>query len=122
MAKKILVIEDDKFLQKIIDAKLSKEGYDVLISIDGEEGMKSIKENRPDLILLDIILPGINGFEVLARIKSDPSTSEIPVIILSNLGEKVDIDKALKMGAADYLVKAHFDPQEIIVKMEAVLK
>jgi DNA-binding response OmpR family regulator len=122
MAKKILVIEDDKFLQKIIDAKLSKEGYDFLISIDGEEGMKSIKENRPDLILLDIILPGINGFEVLARIKSDPSTSEIPVIILSNLGEKVDIDKALKMGAADYLVKAHFDPQEIIVKMEAVLK
>ena len=122
MAKKILVIEDDKFLRELISQKLIKEGYDVVEAIDGERGVKTTKEEKPDLILLDLILPGIDGFEVLARIKSDSSVADKPVIILSNLGQKDDIEKGLKMGAVDYLIKAHFTPGEIIEKIRVILK
>ncbi len=122
MAKKISVIEDDKFLRELIVQKLSNEGYDIIEAVDGEKGVESVKKEKPDLILLDLILPGIDGFEVLARIKSDPALSEIPVIILSNLGQKEDIERALKMGAVDYLIKAHFTPEEIINKINAIFK
>ena len=121
MAKKILVIEDDKFLRKIITRKLLKEGYEVFEAIDGEEGMKGLQENKPDLVLLDLVLPEIDGFEVLAKMKIIPAISKIPVIVLSNLGEKKDIEKALKMGAKDYLIKAHFTPEEIIERVENTL-
>ncbi len=121
MAKKITVVEDDKFLRELITQKLSKEGYDISEAVDGEKGIETIKDEKPDLILLDLILPGIDGFEVLARIKSDPGISEIPVIILSNLGQKDDIERGLKMGAKDYLIKAHFTPEEIIKKINTVL-
>lgn len=119
MAKKILIIEDDKFLRRLIGQKLINEGYDILEAVDGEEGLKKVKEARPDLVLLDLILPGIDGFEVLAKLKSDPVTSVIPVIILSNLDQK---EKGLKMGAIDYLIKAHFTPGEIIEKIKTILK
>jgi len=122
MAKKILVVEDDKFLRELIAQKIMKEGYDVIEAVDGEKGAESIRKEKPDLVLLDLILPGIDGFEVLAKMKSDPSTSEIPVIILSNLGQKDDIEKGLEMGANDYMIKAHFTPAEIIEKVRAVLK
>ena len=119
---KILVIEDDKFLRELISQKLLKEGYDIAEAMDGEKGIEEIKKDAPGLILLDLILPGIDGFEVLARIKADPEMSKIPVIILSNLGQKDDIEKGLKMGAADYLIKAHFTPAEIIEKIRSVVK
>lgn len=122
MAKKILIVEDDKFLRELIAQKLIKEGYDIAEAVDGEKGIKSVKEEKPDLILLDLILPGIDGFEVLAEIKEDPVLSQIPVIILSNLGQKDDIERGLKIGAVDYLIKAHFTPGEIIEKIKAVLK
>ncbi len=83
---------------------------------------KKIKSEKPDLILLDLILPGIYGFEVLSRMKGDPVLSRIPVIILSNLGQKEDVEKGLKLGAIDYLIKAHFTPGEIIEKIRANLK
>ena len=83
--KKVLVIEDDKFLRELISQKLLKEGYDIAEAVDGEKGIEAVKKEKPALILLDLILPGIDGFEVLARIKADPGTSEIPIIILSNL-------------------------------------
>ncbi len=121
MPKNILIIEDDKFLRELIVRKVVKEGFDVSEAIDGEEGLKKIKEEKPDMILLDIILPGIDGFEVLSRIKEDPALSYIPVIILSNLGQKEDIEKALKLGAIDYLIKAHFTPGEIIEKIKSNL-
>jgi len=120
--KKILVIEDDKFLRDLICQKLAREGYDVLEAVDGEKGVEDVKKEKPNLILLDLILPGIDGFEVLSRIKNDPLLSQIPVIILSNLGQKDDIEKGLKMGAVDYLIKAHFTPVEIIDKIRATLK
>jgi len=122
MPKKILIIEDDKFLRELIAQKLSKENFAVSEAIDGEEGIKRIKEEKPDLILLDLILPGIDGFEVLSRMKEEPVLSSIPVIILSNLGQKEDVERGLKLGAVDYLIKAHFTPGEIIEKVKANLK
>lgn len=122
MPQKILIIEDDKFLRELIAKKLMKEGYDTVEAVDGEEGIKKIKEEKPDLILLDLILPGIDGFEVLSRAKEDPALSKIPVIILSNLGQREDIDKGLGLGAIDYLIKAHFTPGEIVEKIRSVLK
>jgi DNA-binding response OmpR family regulator len=119
---KVLVIEDDKFLRELISQKLLKEGYDVAEAMDGEKGIEAVKQESPDLILLDLILPGMDGFDVLARIKSAPESSDIPVIVLSNLGQKDDIEKGLKMGAVDYLIKAHFTPGEIIEKIRAVVK
>ena len=122
MVKKILIIEDDKFLRELIAQKLVKEGYDIAEAVDGEKGIKAVGEEKPDLVLLDLVLPGIDGFEVLARIKGDSEIAQTPVIILSNLGQKDDIEKGLKMGAVDYLIKAHFTPAEIIEKIRIVLK
>ena len=122
MSKKILIIEDDKFLRELIVKKLVKEGYEISEAVDGEEGIKKFKEEKPDLVLLDLILPGIDGFEVLSRTKEDPALSQIPVIILSNLGQKEDVERGLGLGAIDYLIKAHFTPGEIIEKIRAILK
>lgn len=122
MAKKILIVEDDKFLRELISRKLQREGYNISEAIDGEEGERKIKEEKPDLVLLDLILPGMDGFEVLSRIKQDPEVASIPIIILSNLGQKEEIEKGLKLGAVDYLVKAHFTPTEIIEKIKNILK
>lgn len=120
--QKVLIIEDDKFLRELISQKLMKENYETSEAIDGEEGIKKIKEEKPHLVLLDLILPGIDGFEVLSRMRDDPVVSSIPVIILSNLGQKEDVEKGLKLGAADYLIKAHFTPGEIIEKIKNILK
>ena len=120
--KTILIIEDDKFLRHLMSQKLLKEGFDISEASDGEQGLRKIKEEKPGLILLDLILPGIDGFAVLAEIKEDPILAEIPVIILSNLGQKEDIEKGLKLGAIDYLIKAHFTPGEIIEKIKKALK
>lgn len=120
--QKILIIEDDKFLRELIAQKLTKEGYEIFEAIDGEEGVKKVKTEKPDLILLDLILPGIDGFGVLAQIKKDLILAQIPVIILSNLGQKEDIEKGINLGAVDYLIKAHFTPNEIIDKIKTVLK
>ncbi len=117
----ILIVEDDKFLRELISQKLVKDGYDISLAVDGEEGIKKIKEEKPDLVLLDLILPGIDGFEVLTQAKKDVTTAKIPVIILSNLGQKEDIERGLKLGAVDYMVKAHFTPGEIIEKIKKVL-
>ncbi|MCK4782049.1 response regulator [Candidatus Parcubacteria bacterium] len=120
--KKILIIEDDKFLRELIVRKLLGQGFEIAQAIDGEEGVKKAEEEKPDLVLLDLILPGIDGFEVLQQIKSKSSLIKVPVIILSNLGQEEDIEKGFKLGAVDYLIKAHFTPGEIIEKIEKYLK
>jgi len=119
---KILIVEDDKFLRELIKRKVTSEGFEAIDAVDGEKGLQSARSYKPDLILLDLMLPGIDGFEVLKKIKQDESISSTPVIILSNLGQRDDIEKGLKIGAADYLVKAHFTPNEIIEKIREVLK
>jgi len=122
MAKKILIVEDDSFLRELITKKIANEGFEVVEAVDGEEGVKKSKEEKNiDLILLDLILPGIDGFEVLTRIKADAATNAIPVIILSNLGQREDIEKGLKLGAKDFLIKAHFTPGEIISKVKEIV-
>ena len=119
---KILIVEDDKFLRELMVRKLNTEqGFEVISAIDGESGLKTMKEQKPDLVLLDLILPGIGGFDVLSRMKDDISMPSIPVIILSNLGQQDDVDKGLKLGAVDYMVKAHFTPNEIIEKVRQIL-
>ena len=117
----ILVVEDDKFLRDLIVQKLKKEGFAVDDAIDGEEGLRHIKEAKPALVLLDLILPGIDGFEVLKRMKEFPDTAKIPVIILSNLGQREDVDRGLKLGAVDFLIKAHFTPGEIVARVKSIL-
>jgi len=121
-SKKILIVEDDKFLRELIVRKLLGEGYNVVEAVDGEEAIIKIKENKPDLILLDLILPGADGFEVLSKTKADPLVASIPVIVLSNLGQKEDVERGLKLGAVDYLIKAHFTPGEIVEKIKIILK
>ena len=119
--EKILVIEDDKFLRELIVQKLVKEGYEISEAVDGEKGVESVRKEKPDLVLLDLILPGIDGFEVLSRIKSDPLLAQIPVIVLSNLVQKEDIERGLKIVATDYVITAHFTPNEIIDKIKRIL-
>lgn len=118
---KILIIEDDKFLRELITRKLQSENFEIVSAMDGESGLELVVKEKPDIVLLDLILPGIDGFGVLAKIKKDEATSDIPVIILSNLGQKDDIEKGMGLGAVDYLVKAHFTPNEIVEKINQVL-
>jgi DNA-binding response OmpR family regulator len=120
--KKVLIVEDDKFLRELISKKLLDENYQVIEAKDGEEGLKKISGEKPDVVLLDLILPGIDGFEVLAKAKEDPLIAEIPIIILSNLGQRNDVEKGLGLGAVDFLIKAHFTPKEIINKIKAAIK
>lgn len=123
MKKSILIIEDDDFFRELIRKKLLSEGFSVLEAIDGEKGLTEIKEKKPDLVLLDLLLPNIDGFEVLLKLKSDPEIKNIstPIIILSNLGQREDIDRALQLGAADYLIKSQFDINQVIQKIHSVL-
>jgi len=120
--RKVLIVEDDKFLRELIGRKLVGEGYDICEATDGEEGVKAVKAEKPDLVLLDLILLGIDGFEALSRLKKDPETAGVPVIVLSNLGQKEDIERGLKLGAADYLIKAHFTPGEIVDKIATIFQ
>ncbi len=121
---KVLIVEDDSFLREICVKKLIKEGFNVQEAVDGEQALKMINEIIPDIILLDIILPALDGFQVLSAIRSDknPKISKIPIIVLSNLGQDEDIDKAMKMGANNYLIKAHFTTDEIVKNIKKVLE
>ena len=118
MAKKILIMEDEKILQDLLKKKLEKEGHDVLAVDDGEEGLKVIGDYMPNLLLLDIMMPKVDGFEVLEKIKKDEILSSIPVIIISNSGQPVEIKRAISLGIADYIVKVDFDPDEVIGKVK----
>lgn len=119
--KKILFIEDEAVLQKTFEGAFRAEGYDVISALDGETGVKLAKTQKPDLILLDLVLPKLNGFEVLRKLKNDSDTREIPVIILTNLERMSDIDKALELGATTYLVKVNYSLEEVIKKVKKTL-
>ena len=117
--KKILVIEDEATLQKALNDVLAQEGYDVLNALDGMSGLDIALKENPDLILLDIILPKMDGFEVLKRLKE--KESKIPIIILTNLSDISDIQKALDLGATTYLVKADFHLDDVLKKVKETL-
>ena len=115
-------VEDDKFLSDIIARKLSLQGCALVHATEGEEALKLLQSENPDLILLDILLSGIDGFEILKRIKENPKTKHIPVILLSNLGQKSDVDKGKALGAARFLIKATVTLDEIVEEIKRVLK
>lgn len=118
---KILIIEDDQFLRDLMERKLEKEGFQVETAIEGEAGLQKIQSWGPNLVLLDIILPGLDGFSILEKVKKDPATTNVPIILLTNLGQRDDVEKGLKLGAVGYLVKAHFTPGDIVEKVKEIL-
>jgi len=121
---KVLLVEDESFLRKMASKQLVKEGFSVYEAKDGEEGLSTFKEAKPDIVLLDIILPTIDGFQVLEKIRNykDKEMSQVPIIMLSNLGQDSDIKKAKDMGANDFMVKANFTSKEIAEKLKEFFK
>jgi DNA-binding response OmpR family regulator len=117
----VLLIEDDAFLASMYVTKLELENFTATLATDGKQGLEKAQLELPDCILLDILLPKMNGFEVLKALKDNSATANIPVILLTNLGQKQDVARGLSLGAADYLIKAHFLPSEVIMKVKDAL-
>jgi DNA-binding response OmpR family regulator len=117
----LLVVEDDEFLVKMYESGLIKEGFQVSTAGNGEIGLKYAEELKPDLILLDLILPKMDGFSCLEKLKENPITKRIPVIILSNLGQDSDLKRGLEMGAEDYLIKTDYTVKQVGVKAKKIL-
>jgi len=117
VTKKILLIEDEEILIDLLQKRLSREGYEISIAKDGDEGLRIMKELNPDLILLDIIMPKMGGFEVLEEIAKSPELKKIPVIIISNSGQPLELERAKKLGVKDWLIKTEFNPEEVIEKI-----
>ena len=120
--KTILIAEDEKFLRSIIKTKLSNAGYVVLEAKDGEDVFRILSENEVALILLDLMMPKMNGFDVLKKMSEDDKLSKIPVIISSNLGQMSDVEKARKLGAVDYIIKSEVSINEILRKVESTIQ
>lgn len=114
---RILFIDDDNFLRKVYQAELSEQGYEVVLAADGQEGLEKAKISDPDLIILDMIMPKKSGFEVLTELQNDANIKNVPVIILSNLGQEDDVKKGLDLGAVDYLVKDNITLATIVEKI-----
>lgn len=116
--RRILLAEDDRFLRKAAGTALRRRGYDVVDAVDGEEALRLAREQPPDLILLDLIMPKVQGFEALRSLKADPVTRAIPVIVLTNLGQDVDRQAALRGGARDYLVKVDLSLDALVAAVD----
>ena len=118
---KILIVEDDKTLIKMYQTKLTLENFEVEVAYDGEEGLEKLKTVSPDLVLLDLAMPKLDGFEFLKKMMADASLKKIPVVVLSNLGQESDIKKATDFGAKDYLIKANLTPRQVVEKIRKYL-
>lgn len=118
--KKILIVEDDPFMVDIYTTKLKRVGYRVIVAFDGDEGLRKVQEEKPDLVLLDIVLPIVDGWEFLQRAKE--INQDLKVVILSNLNKKGEIEKGLKMGATKYLIKANYTPSEVVEEIKELLE
>jgi DNA-binding response OmpR family regulator len=115
---KILIIEDDPYVQRMYQRMFSRKNYELLIAANGESGIAMAKERTPNLILLDIMLPGLDGLEVLKKLKAENETKDIPVLMLTNLGDQATVDKAKALGADFYMVKADFSPHEVMDEID----
>ncbi len=124
MAEKthVLLVEDDTFLSGIYQKKFEMEGFKVSLADNGEKALVEVKKKKPDIVMLDVLLPKLDGFAVLEKLKADSETKNIPVILLTNLGQKDDVEKGLQMVAVDYLIKAHFKPSEVVDKIKKALQ
>lgn len=120
--KTILLVEDDAFVSDIYQTKLGQSGYEVQVAENGLEAMKFAGKKAPDLVLLDIVMPYMDGIEVLRKLKEKEEWKSIPVILLTNLSEKEKVEEGLSLGASDYLIKSHFTPSEVVEKVKALLK
>ena len=134
--KQILLIEDDPFLIDIYTTKLKEEGFSIEVATGGEEGLRKLREKKFDLLVLDIVLPKIDGWEILEKLKTElPKEAKVKmrtkfsspiknlkIIILSNLGQKEEVEKGLRLGAEKYLIKAHYTPTEVVEEIKQVLK
>ena len=120
--KYILLVEDDYFIASLLVKKLQKECLPFEHAKTGEEGLEKARLSKPGIVLLDLVLPGIDGYEVLTQLKMDPNLSSVPVVILSNLGQKNEIEQCLRLGAVDFLVKAHFDMDQIVQRIKKIMK
>ena len=118
---KILIIEDDPFLNEMYVTKFTQANFEVEVAIDGQEGLQKIEKNKPDLILLDIVLPKMDGFEILEKVKNNPQLKKIPVVLLTNLGQRNEVEKGLSLGADEYIIKAHFTPTAVVAKVKEIL-
>jgi len=118
---KIVLVEDDATLVDMYTVKFTQEGFDLKVAMNGSDGVEITKRELPSIVLLDVILPGMDGFAVLAELKADPKTKNIPVILLTNLGQDADVQKGKELGAADYLVKASLTPGEVVEKVRILL-
>jgi len=119
--KKILIIEDDPFLSEMYAAKFIENNFETEVASDGKLGLVKIEEFRPDLVLLDIVLPKMDGFEVLKKIKEKEKLKEIPIVLLTNLGQKNEVEKGLALGAQEYIIKAHFTPTAVVTRVKEIL-
>jgi DNA-binding response OmpR family regulator len=120
-ARRVLLAEDDRFLRRAAEARLRRHGLEVLTAVDGEEALRIARAERLDLVLLDVVMPKLEGFEVLKLLKEDEATASIPVIVLSNLGQERDVAQAKALGAVAFLVKAHLSLQDLVDRVDAVL-
>jgi len=120
--KKILIVEDDNFVAEVYFAKLTEMGYVAILAQNGEEGIAALKKDKIDMILLDILMPIMSGMEMLEEIKKNKEWEKIPVILLTNVGEKESIQKVRELGVKNYLIKSHFTPAEVVEKIESVFK
>ena len=122
MAKKICIIEDEKALLEMYKLKFQAEGYEVCGAGDGTEGLKVITANQPDLVLLDLIMPKMDGFEVLKKLRANDATKNLQVYVFSNLGQSSEIDKGMDLGANGYFIKSSMTPTELAKKVKTILK
>jgi len=119
----VLLVEDDSFISGMYQTKLTSQGYTVELKEDGQAAWDRLQQDPlPDLVLLDIVLPKKDGFEILEGLRASDRTKNLPVILLTNLGQKPDVERGVKLGADDYIIKAHYTPTEVIDKLNQVLK
>jgi len=121
MTSRVLLMEDDRFLRKAAEAMLRKHGFAVRVACDGEEGLAAVQAECPDLVLLDLIMPKVQGFQVLEALKADPVTSGVPVIVMSNLGQDADVARAMAGGAAAYFIKSNTSLATLVEQVQMVL-
>ncbi len=121
MKKRVLLIEDDPSAVRLVSYTLEQEGYEVLTAMNGLEGLNKVREEAPDLLVLDVMLPGLDGFEVCRRLRADEKTAGLPVLMLSAKAQEIDKTTGIKVGADDYLAKPA-DPSEIVARVESLLR
>lgn len=119
--KKIVIVEDDRFLSLVLKGRLEKEGYEVIPAYDGEEGLAIVRKELPALVVLDLVMPKMTGFELMEKLSMDPQTSRIPVVVASNLGQESDIQKAKNLGVRDYYVKVQTSVDELVKMFKRIM-